>query len=123
MNTAQLRMSRTALVPVVILLVCVVPIAGAAWWGLPLLLVPVVAAAWVLRVGVDVGAAGVTPRSLLTARTVPWDQVAGIRVGEDQDLWLVRTTGTEVRLPVVRARDLPQLSAASAGRIPDPSAP
>ena len=116
-------MSRTALVPVVILLVCVVPIAGAAWWGLPLLLLPVLAAAWVLRVGVDVGPAGVTPRTLLATRTVPWEQVAGLRVGEDQELWLVTTTGTEVRLPVVRARDLPQLSAASAGRIPDPSAP
>jgi hypothetical protein len=82
-------MSRVALVPVLVLAVCTLPVATAAWWGAPLLLVPLLVAVWVLR------------------------------VGEDQELWLVRRTGTEVRLPVVRARDLPRLAAVSDGRIPD----
>ncbi|SDO23202.1 PH domain-containing protein [Klenkia soli] len=115
-------MSRVALLPVLVLAACTLPVAGAAWWGLPVLLVPLLAAAWVLRVGVDVGPAGITPRTLLVGRTVPWEDVAGLRVGEDQELWLVRASGTEVRLPVVRARDLPRLAAVSAGRIPDPAA-
>jgi hypothetical protein len=118
--TARLRMSRVALLPVVFLVVCVLPLAVAASWTLVFLLVPVLAAAYVLRVGVDVGDGGVTVRSVAGSRSVPWDDVAGIRVGERGDLWLVTARGTELRLPVLRARDLPRLAAASGGRIPAP---
>jgi hypothetical protein len=120
MATARLRMSRVALLPVVFLVVCVLPLALAASWTLVFLLVPVLAAAYVLRAGVDVGDGGVTVRSLAGSRTVPWDDVAGIRVGERGDLWLVTARGTELRLPVLRARDLPRLAAVSGGRIPAP---
>ena len=124
---ARFRMSRTALLPVGLLLLCVVPAAAASPWALLLLLLPALAAAWVLRVGLDVGGddaggaaggAGVTVRSLVGRRHVPWQDVAGLRVGSRGELWLVTTRGTELRLPVVRLRDLPQLSAASGGRIP-----
>jgi hypothetical protein len=121
--TARLRMSRVALLPVVFLVVCVLPLAVAASWTLVFLLVPVLAAAYVLRVGVDVGDGGVTVRSVAGSRSVPWDDVAGIRVGERGDLWLVTARGTELRLPVLRARDLPRLSALSGGRIDVPAPP
>ena len=120
MATARLRMTRVALLPVLFLVVCVLPLASAAVWTLVFLLVPVLAAAWVLRVGVDVGDDGVTVRSLAAARHVPWREVAGIRVAERGDLYLVTTLGTEVRLPVLRTRDLPRLATASGGRIPSP---
>jgi Bacterial PH domain len=116
---ARFRMSRTALVPVAFFAVCVVPLASAAPWLLVLLLAPLLAAAWVLRVGVDVGADGVTVRSLAGARQVSWREVAGVRVGDRGALHVVTTRGTELRLPVVRARDLPALTAASAGHLPD----
>jgi hypothetical protein len=122
-GTASFRMNRVALLPVVFLTVCVVPLASAAAWALVFLLVPVVAAAWVLRVGVDVGDDGVTVRSPVAARHVPWGEVAGIRVAERGDLWLVTTRGTEVRLPVLRARDLTRLADVSGGRIPAPGEP
>jgi hypothetical protein len=118
--TARLRMNRVALLPVLVLVVCVLPLALAASWTLVFLLVPVLAAAYVLRVGVDVGDGGVTVHSLAGSRAVPWDDVAGIRVGERGDLWLVTTRDTELRLPVLRARDLPWLAAVSGGRIPAP---
>ncbi len=118
-----MRMSRTALLPVVFLAFCVLPLAAASPWLLVLFAVPAALAAWVLRVGVDVGDAGVTARSLVGARTVGWPDLAGIRVGERGDLWLVTGAGTQVRLPVLRARDLPRLAALSGGRIPDPEAP
>jgi len=118
--TARLRMNRTALLPVLLLAVCVLPLASAATWTLAFLLVPVLAAAWVLRVGVDVADDGVTVRSLAAARHVPWREVAGIRVAERGDLRLVTTRGTELRLPALRARDLPRLAAVSGGRIPAP---
>ena len=120
MATARLRMNRVALLPVVLLVVCVLPLAFAAVWTLVFLLVPALAAAYVLRTGVDVGDGGVTVRSLAGSRAVPWDDVAGIRIGERGDLWLVTVRGTELRLPVLRARDLPWLAAVSGGRIPAP---
>ncbi|RBY82036.1 PH domain-containing protein [Geodermatophilus sp. TF02-6] len=113
-------MNRTALLPVGLFALCVVPLASAAPWTPVFLLVPVLVAAWVLRVGVDVGDEGVTARSLAGRRTVSWSELAGIRVGERGDLWAVTTRGTEVRLPVLRARDLPRLAALSGGRIPSP---
>jgi hypothetical protein len=85
-----------------------------------LLVIPAAVAAWVFRVGVDVGEDGMTVRSLAGARSVPWSELDGIRVAERGDLWLVTTGGTEVRLPVLRARDLPRLSQLSGGRIPAP---
>jgi hypothetical protein len=122
-ETATFRMNRVALLPVLFLAVCVLPLASAAVWTLVFLLVPVLAAAWVLRTGVDVGADGVTVRSLAAGRSVPWGEVAGIRVADRGDLWLVTTRGTELRLPVLRTRDLPRLAAVSGGRIPALDAP
>ena len=120
---ARLRMSRTALLPVAVLAVCAVPLAFAAPWTLVVLLVPAVVAAWMLRVGVDIGDDGITVRSLVGRRRVPWSELAGIRVAEDHRLWLVTTHGTEVRVPVMRARDLPRLAELSGGRIAVPAPP
>jgi len=114
---ARLRMSRTALLPVALLFLATLPVAWAAPWGPVVLLLPLAVAAWVARVGVDVGDDGITVWSLLGQRTVAWAELAGIRVAERGDLWLVTTRGTEVRLPVLRARDLPRLAELSGGRI------
>jgi hypothetical protein len=116
-------MSRTALLPVVLLAVCMLPLATVSFWTLLLLLVPAAIAAWVVRVGVDVGDEGVTVRSAVGSRRVPWDRLAGIRVAPGGDLWLVTTAGTQVRLPVMRARDLPRLAALSGGRFDVPEPP
>jgi hypothetical protein len=117
---ARLRMSRTALLPIVLLALGVLPVATATPWLLLLLVVPAALAAWVFRVGLDVGDDGITVRSLAGARTVGWAELTGIRVGERGDLWLVTTAGTQVRMPVLRARDLPRLAELSGGRISAP---
>jgi hypothetical protein len=111
-------MSRTALLPVVLLLVCVIPFAAASPWTLVILVLPLLAAAYVVRVGVDVADEGITVRGVLGARTVPWSQLAGIRVGERRKLFLVTTGGTEIAMPVLRVGDLPRLAELSGGRIP-----
>ena len=121
-SPTRLRMSRTAMLPVVLLFLCVVPLAFAAVWTLVFLLIPLAAAAWVLRVGVDLDDDAVTVRSVVGSRRVPWSRVAGIRIGRRRELWLVTRDGTELRLPALRARDLPRLSALSGGRIADPTA-
>jgi hypothetical protein len=120
-TTARLRMGRTALIPVVLLFVCVIPLATARLWTLVFLVIPLAAAAYVLRVGVDVADDGLTVRSAVGARHVPWSELAGIRIGRRRELWLVTTTGSEVRLPVLRVGDLGRLSDLSGGRIPAPA--
>ena len=120
---ARLRMNRTALIPVGLLALCVVPLAFAAPWTPVLLLLPLAVAVWVLRVGMDIAEDGLTVRSLAGERRVPWTELAGIRVAPRGDLWLVTTHGTEVRVPVMRARDLPRLAELSGGRIPAPAPP
>jgi hypothetical protein len=122
-SPARLRMNRTALIPVGLLALCTVPLAFAAPWTPVVLLVPLVVAVWVLRVGVDIADDGLTVRSLAGERRVPWSELAGIRVARRGELWLVTTHGTEVRVPVMRARDLPRLAALSGGRIDVPAPP
>jgi hypothetical protein len=116
-------MNRTALLPVGFLALCTVPLAAVTTWTLILLLIPLTVAVWVLRTGVDIGDAGITVRSLAGSRTVAWPELAGIRVAAGGRLWLVTIGGTEVRMPVMRARDLPQLAAMSGGRIDVPAPP
>lgn len=120
---ARLRMSRTMLLPVVLFALCLLPVALYSPWGALLLLVPVLLAVWVLRVGVTVGEEGVRVQSLVGGRSFDWADVAGLRVGERGRLWLVTTRRTEVRLPVLRARDLPRLAALTGGRIDVPAPP
>jgi len=122
-SPARLRMNRTALFPVGLLTLCTIPLAFAAPWTPILLVMPLAVALWVLRVGVDIADDGLTVRSLAGQRRVPWAEVAGIRVARRGDLWLVTTRGTELRLPVMRARDLPRLAALSGGRIDVPQPP
>ena len=120
---ARLRMSRTTLLPVVLFALCLLPVVLVTPWALLLLVVPLLLALWVLRVGVTVGDDGIGVQSLLASRLVPWPDVAGLRVGERARLWLVTRRGTEIRLPVLRARDLPRLAALSGGRIDVPAPP
>ncbi|SFO88196.1 PH domain-containing protein [Geodermatophilus dictyosporus] len=117
---ARMRLSRVALVPVVFLAVCVLPFAAAAPWAAVVLVVPLLAAVWVLRVGVDVDDEGITTHTLGPSRRVAWTELAGIRVGRGARLRLVTTAGSELQLPVLRARDLPRLAALSGGRIDAP---
>jgi hypothetical protein len=120
---ARFRMNRTMLLPVVVLAVCLVPIASLSYAALLLLLIPLVLTVWVLRTGFDIDGQGITVRSLLGTRRVAWAELAGVRVGARADLWLVTTRGTDVRLPAVHARDLPAIGQASGGRIPVPAPP
>jgi hypothetical protein len=120
---ARLRMSRTMLLPVVLFALCLLPVAFVSAWALLVLLVPGLLALWVLRVGVTVGDDGIGVQSLVGRRRVRWDELSGIRVGQRGDLFLVTTRRTELRLPVLRARDLPRLSTLSGGRIDVPAPP
>jgi hypothetical protein len=119
----RVRTPRTALVAVLVLAICVLPLASSARWLAVLWLLPVATAAWVLRAGVDVDRTGLTVRALLGSRRLPWSEVAGLRVGRRGRLAAVLRGGGAVRLPVLRPRHLPLVAAASGGRLPTPEPP
>lgn len=117
----RVRTTRSALLVVFFVLLCVSPLALAVPWLAWLFVIPLVLAAWVLRAGVDVDGTGVTIRALFGSRRVPWDDVAGLSVTRRGQVMLVRANGRQVRMPVVRARHLPLLAAASGGRFAAPA--
>lgn len=119
-----IRISRLAYLGCAFLLFAVTfPIFG---WPLAfgwLLVAPIVACIWVARVRTTVTENGLELRYLFGSRTLAWEQIAGFhfpnRGWARADLV---DGGGEVKLPVVTFDRLPQLSAASRGRVPDPYA-
>jgi hypothetical protein len=119
----RVRTPRTALMPVLVLAICVLPLASSAPWLAVLWVLPIGVAAWVVRAGVDVDRTGLTVRALLGSRRLPWTEVAGLRVTGRGRLAAVLRGGGAVRLPVLRPRHLPLVAAASGGRVPSPDGP
>ena len=116
----RVRAPRTALMPVLVLAICVLPLASSAPWLAVLWVLPIGVAAWVVRAGVDVDRTGLTVRALLGSRRLPWTEVAGLRVTGRGRLAAVLRGGGAVRLPVLRPRHLPLVAAASGGHVPSP---
>jgi Bacterial PH domain len=116
----RIRFTRAAWPALVVLAICVVPLAGASPWLSVLYVLPIAVGAWVQRAGVDVDAGGLTVRALLRSRRIGWAEVAGLRPGPRGELRVVLASGRQVRLPVARLRDLPVIAAASRGRIASP---
>ncbi|HEY9388465.1 MAG TPA: PH domain-containing protein [Mycobacteriales bacterium] len=119
-EVTRVRMTRSALLVVAFLALCMSPVALARPWLAVVFLVPATLAAWVLRAGVDVDADGVTVRAVLGVRRVGWDDVAGLALTRRGEVRLALRNGRTVRLPVVRTRHLAALSVASGGRFEAP---
>jgi hypothetical protein len=115
------RASPLTVLAALALAVCATPFA----FGAPLLwliyLVPLAIIVWTVRVRTVVDAEAVTVRRVLRARRVPWSQISALRLGDRSRVSAVLTDGAELPLPAVHVRDLPQLAAASGGRLPDPA--
>ncbi|GLZ79822.1 hypothetical protein Afil01_46290 [Actinorhabdospora filicis] len=87
------------------------PLAMSSWYLAPILLVPVGAAVWAWRSGVDASSNGLRVRGLVGSRRVTWEQVEGFGAGR-RDTFAVLRDGTRLPLPAVRRADLPRLIAA-----------
>lgn len=115
------RSSPLTVLAALALAVCATPFASAA----PLLwlvyLVPVGIIVWTLRVRTEVDPGAVTVQRVLGRRRVPWSEISSLRLGDKSRVSAVLTDGSELPLPAVHVRDLPQLAAASGGRLPDPA--
>ncbi|WP_139025693.1 PH domain-containing protein [Gordonia neofelifaecis] len=108
-------------VPIGFLLVVMlmgVSVAGFAWT----VVVPIALAWWIHRLRTEVDEQGVTAVGTFSTHRLPWHDVDGIRFPRWGAVRLVSHDGTEFRLPAVGFSDLPALSKASGGRIPDPFA-
>jgi hypothetical protein len=89
-------------------------------WFTALLIIPVAASAAIIRYRTTADRDKVTARSLIGSRTVAWEDVDGLRF--DGGSWgsAHLKDGSDVRLPAVTFATLPQLTAATAGRVPNP---
>jgi hypothetical protein len=89
-------------------------------WFTALLVIPVAASVAIIRYRTTADRDTVTARSLLNSRTVTWEDVDGLRF--DGGAWASAhlKDGSDVRLPAVTFATLPQLTAATDGRVPNP---
>jgi hypothetical protein len=85
-----------------------------------LLVIPAAASAAVFRYRTTADRDTVTARSLIRSRTVQWEDVDGLRF--DRGAWASAhlKDGSGMRLPAVTFATLPQLTAATDGRVPNP---
>jgi hypothetical protein len=118
---AVFQPSRMTIAFALLLALCATPVAFGAPYLWLVYLAPVVVVAWVVRTRTVVDAEAVTVRRLLGGRRVPWESISSLRLADNARVAAVLDDGTELPLPAVGVRDLPQLAAASGGRLPDPS--
>ena len=88
--------------------------------SVPLLVIPVVLSALIVRLRTVADDRGVTVRNLFGSQTVRWEDIDGLRFHRGSWARARLRSGAEVRLPAVTFATLPQLAAASAGRVPNP---
>ena len=121
MEPVVLRPERTTLAVVVVLLVCALPLGLTAWWLTPVLLVPLVALAYVLRARVVATEQGLEVCNGLAVHEVPWAEVAGFQVPDRGPVRLLRHGRGPLRMLAADRRQLPRVLAASPREEQQPS--
>ena len=86
----------------------------------PLLVIPVVLSALIIRLRTVADGQGVTVRTLLGSQTARWDDIDGLRFNRGSWARARLKSGAELRLPAVTFATLPLLTEASSGRVPNP---
>lgn len=86
----------------------------------PMLIIPVLVSAAIIRYRTTADRDTVTARSLVSSRTVAWEDVDGLSF--DRSSWASAhlRDGSDLRLPAVTFATLPSLTAATDGRVPNP---
>ncbi|WP_083709929.1 PH domain-containing protein [Williamsia sterculiae] len=120
---AVFRLNPLTYFAVAMMFIAALALSGAslAYLGWTLLL-PVLFGIWVARVRTVVTDEGLRVRGTWRTRSIGWDRLEGLQFPRWGSVRAVLDGGERVRLPAIAFRDLPRLSAASRGRIPDPYA-
>jgi len=117
-----LTVPRSAYLVVAFIAVCATA-AVRAPWQLSIYLIPVACGYVIARRATIVDDTGLTVRAVFGESSVAWEDLSGVRLDNSGAVYAVDRQRGELRLPCVRATNLAPLIHASAGRIPDPSAP
>lgn len=112
-RTTKFRYHAAIAVAGLITLIGAIPVATAAWFLLPILLVPLAVTVWAWLAGTDVGPDGLVVRALLGRRRIPWPSVAELGADARGRAYVRLANGAAVSLPAVTATDLPRLVEAS----------
>ena len=115
-----IRISPTAHFAVGFLLLGILSLVLASSWFAPRLIIPVVLSAFIVRLRTVAGVDTVTARSLLRSETVRWEDIDGLAFNKGSWARAQLKDGRELMLPAVTFSTLPQLTEASAGRVPNP---
>jgi len=86
----------------------------------PLLVLPVLLSALIVRWRTVADAQQITVRTLLGSRSVKWDAIAGLGFSRGSWARAHLHNGEQLRLPAVSFATLPLLTEASGGRVPNP---
>jgi hypothetical protein len=86
----------------------------------PLLIIPAVLSALIIRLRTQADQDGVTVRTLLGSHSVRWEEIDGLRFNKGSWARAQLKSGGQLRLPAVTFATLPQLTEASGGRVPNP---
>jgi hypothetical protein len=97
-----------------------VPVLTWAPWCGPLLVIPVILSALIVRLRTVADQQTVTARTLLGSRTVAWDEIDGLWFSGSSWARAQLRSGEELRLPAVTFATLPLLAQVSGGRVPNP---
>lgn len=88
--------------------------------SLPLLILPILLSALIVRLRTVADDDGVTVRTLLGSRRVRWEEIDGLRFHRGSWGRAQLKSGASLRLPAVTFSTLPELTEASGGRVPNP---
>ncbi|MFX0593550.1 PH domain-containing protein [Melissospora conviva] len=118
--SVRIRHNQAIVAAAVIAFFGTMPLAGARWYLLPLLLVPLAVIVWAWRAGTDADLDGLRVRALLGSSLLPWSRISEV-AADERGRGLARLVdGTVVPLPAVRRSDLPAIAAASGNPLPEP---
>ncbi|MBQ1075331.1 PH domain-containing protein [Micromonospora sp. C31] len=118
-NTVHFRHNQAILAAAIIAFFGALPVAGARWYLLPVLLVPLAVALWAWRAGTDADAHELRLRALVGQRRISWERVVELAADPRGRAVARLDDGRQVTLPAVRGTDLPRLVSATGQPLPD----
>ncbi|MER7419676.1 PH domain-containing protein [Micromonospora peucetia] len=118
-GTIQFRHHQAILAAAIVAFVGALPLAGARWYLLPVLLVPLAVAVWAWRSGTDADSHELRVRALLGQRRISWDRVVALAADPRGRAVARLDDGQRVPLPAVRGTDLSRLVSVTGQALPD----
>ncbi|MFG3705195.1 PH domain-containing protein [Micromonospora sp. NPDC047670] len=118
-DTVRFRHNQAILAAAIIAFIGALPLAGARWYLLPVLLVPLGVGVWAWRAGTDADARELRLRALVGQRRISWDRVVELAADPRGRAVARLDDGQAVPLPAVRGTDLPRLVEATGQTLPD----